>query len=78
VGSTDLWFRKRVEVRFGPAIPTESVRGRDARAALDARIRAGVQALLPATEPRMPRRRPLAFLSDLLNGADDVARRPER
>jgi hypothetical protein len=23
----------------------------------------------------MPRRRPLAFLSDLLNGADDIARR---
>jgi 1-acyl-sn-glycerol-3-phosphate acyltransferase len=78
VGSTDLWFRKRVEVRFGPAIPTESVRGREARAALDDRIRDAVQALLPVREPRLPRRRPLAFLSDLLNGAEDIARRPER
>jgi len=75
VGSTDLWFRKRVEVRFGPVIRTEAVRGRDARAELDARIREAVAALLPADEPRLPRRRPLGFLTDLLNGADDVARR---
>jgi 1-acyl-sn-glycerol-3-phosphate acyltransferase len=75
VGSTDLWFRKRVEVRFGPPIPTADVRGREARAELDARIRHAVAALLPATEPRPTRRRPLHFLSDLLNGADDVARR---
>ena len=75
VGSTDVWFRKRVEVRFGPPIWTDAVRGRAARLALDARIRAGVAALLPDTEPRLPRRRPLAFLTDLLNGANDVARR---
>jgi 1-acyl-sn-glycerol-3-phosphate acyltransferase len=78
VGSTDLWFRKRVEVRFGPPIATESVRGREARADLDDRIRAAIRELLPEAEPRLPRRRPLAFLSDLLNGADDIARRPER
>jgi 1-acyl-sn-glycerol-3-phosphate acyltransferase len=76
VGSTDLWFRKRVEVRFGPPISTADVRGREARAELDGRIRDAVLALLPDAEPRLPRRRPLAFLSDLLNGADDVARRP--
>ena len=75
VGSTDVWLRKRVEVRFGAPIPTSGVRGREARAELDARIRDGVRALLPASEPRVPRRRPLAFLSDLLNGSDDVARR---
>jgi len=78
VGSTDLWFRKRVEVRFGPPLATEAVRGREARAALDGRIRAAIGDLLPEAEPRLPRRRPLAFLSDLLNGADDIARRPER
>lgn len=78
VGSTDLWFRKRVEVRFGPPIATEAIRGREARAALDGRIRAAIAELLPEAEPRLPRRRPLAFLSDLLNGADDIARRPER
>jgi 1-acyl-sn-glycerol-3-phosphate acyltransferase len=78
VGSTDLWFRKRVEVRFGPAIPTAAVRGREARAELDGRIREAIQTLLPSSEPRVPRRRPLAFLSDLLNGADDIARRAAR
>ena len=78
VGSTDLWFRKRVDVRFGPPIATEAIRGREARAALDARIRAAIAELLPEAEPRLPRRRPLAFLSDLLNGADDIARRQER
>jgi len=75
VGSSDLWFRKRVEVRFGPPIQTDAVRGRDARAALDGRIRDGLVALLPDSEPKPPRRRPLAFLNDLLNGADDIARR---
>lgn len=75
VGSTDLWFRRRVEVRFGPPIPTAELRGREARTELETRIRAGVAELLPDGEPRLPRRRPLAFLSDLLNGADDVARR---
>lgn len=75
VGSTDLWFRRRIEIRFGPPIETDGFRGREARASLDARIREGMMALLPAEEPRLPRRRPLSFLTDLLNGADDVARR---
>jgi 1-acyl-sn-glycerol-3-phosphate acyltransferase len=75
VGSTDLWFRKRVEVRFGPPLQTDGIRGREARGELDERLRAAVAALLPKAEPRLPRRRPLAFLTDLLNGADDVARR---
>jgi 1-acyl-sn-glycerol-3-phosphate acyltransferase len=77
VGSTELWFRKRVEVRFGPAIATAGVRGRDARTELDARVRAAVGELLPRREPPVPRRRPLGFLSDLLNGTDDAARRRE-
>jgi len=75
VGTTTLWFRRRVEVRFGPALQTDAVRGREARAELDGRIRAAVAALLPSTEPRLPRRRPLSFLTDLFNGADDIARR---
>lgn len=75
VGSTQLWFRRRIDVRFGPPIATVDVRGRAAREELASRIRAGMQALLPAAEPRLPRRRPLAFLTDLLNGADDIARR---
>ena len=77
VGSTDLWFRRRVEVRFGPPIETTGIRGREARAEIEARTRAAIAAMLPEREPRLPRRRPLAFLSDLLNGAEDVARRRE-
>jgi 1-acyl-sn-glycerol-3-phosphate acyltransferase len=75
VGSTDLWFRKRIAVRFGAPIQTDAVRGREARAALEARIRDGIEGLLPDSEPRLPRHRPLSFLTDLLNGAEDVARR---
>jgi len=75
VGSTTLWLRKRIEVRFGPAIGTDAIRGRDARRALDARIRSAITALLPDEEPVAPRRRPMGFLTDLLNGAEDVARR---
>jgi 1-acyl-sn-glycerol-3-phosphate acyltransferase len=75
VGSTDLWFRKRVDVRFGTPIRTDAIRGRAARAELEDRIRQGIAGLLPDRDPRVPPRRPLAFLSDLLNGADDIARR---
>jgi 1-acyl-sn-glycerol-3-phosphate acyltransferase len=75
VGSTDLWFRKTITVLFGAPIATDAVRGRAARAELEGSIRDAVAALLPATEPRFPRRRPLSFLTDLLNGADDIARR---
>jgi 1-acyl-sn-glycerol-3-phosphate acyltransferase len=75
VGSTFLWFRKRVEVRYGEPIPTSGARGREGRADLDARVRAAMAALLPDREPRLPRRRPLRFLGDLLTGGEDVARR---
>ena len=78
VGSTNLWFRRRIEVRIGQAIRTDAVRGRAAREMLFTRIREAIAALLPVDEPRLPRRRPLAFLTDLLNGADDVARRKGR
>ena len=77
VGSTDLWFRRHIEIRFGPPIETGGLHGREGRAALDARMREAVVALLPSDEPRLPRRRPLSFLTDLLNGADDVARREQ-
>ena len=75
IGSTDLWFRKRVKVAFGPPIVTDGIRGKQARAALDGRIRDGLVALLPREEPRLPRLRPLSFLTNMLNGAEDVARR---
>jgi 1-acyl-sn-glycerol-3-phosphate acyltransferase len=75
VGSTFLWFRKRVVFRYGEPIPTAEVRGREAREALDAVVREAMQALLPKREPRLPRRRPLAFLGDLLTGPADLERR---
>ena len=78
VGSTDLWFRKRVVVRFGAPIPADGTRGRDARATLERRVRDAIVELLPRRPTPLPRRRPLAFLSDLLNGPDDIARRPSR
>lgn len=75
VGSTDLWFRKRIEVRFGEPIPAPGARAREDREALEARIREAIETLLPDAEPRLPRRRPLAFLTNLLNGAEDIERR---
>lgn len=77
VGSTRLWFRRRIEVRFGPPIATDSLAGAAGRAELEERIRAAIVDLLPVDEPPLPRRRPLGFLTDLLNGAEDVARRDE-
>ncbi|HEX6140559.1 MAG TPA: lysophospholipid acyltransferase family protein [Candidatus Limnocylindria bacterium] len=75
VGSTFLWFRRRVEVRFGAPIPSVGARSREARAALEQQVRDAFAALLPDREPRLSRRRPLAFLGDLLTGEDDIARR---
>jgi len=39
VGSTFMWFRKRVVFRYGDPIPTDQARGREARAVLDERVR---------------------------------------
>jgi hypothetical protein len=70
-----MWFRKTVVFRYGEPIPTADARGRDGREALDATVRASMLALLPKTEPRLPRRRPLRFLGDLLTGPGDLERR---
>ncbi|HET6380017.1 MAG TPA: lysophospholipid acyltransferase family protein [candidate division Zixibacteria bacterium] len=75
VGSSWLWFRRRVEVRFGEPIPTDGVRSRREREALEERVRAAIVAMLPATEPPLPRRRPLRWVGDLLTGAEDLERR---
>jgi 1-acyl-sn-glycerol-3-phosphate acyltransferase len=75
VGSTFMWFRKRVVFRYGDPIPTTAAKGRDGRAALEAQVRAAMEALLPDREPRLPRRRPLRFLGDLLTGPADLERR---
>lgn len=77
IGSTQLWFRAPVVVRFGPPISVEAGDRRQARINLEQRMRDALLALLPEREPRLPRRRPLAWLTDLLNGPEDVARRDE-
>jgi 1-acyl-sn-glycerol-3-phosphate acyltransferase len=74
-GSTFMWFRSRVTIRFGDPIPTDGARGRQERTALEERLRAAIRDLMPRAEPQRPRRRPLGFLGDLWTGADDLARR---
>ena len=75
VGSADLWFRRSVTVRFGPAIATEQLRGAVGRAELDARVPAALRELLPRREPRLPTFRPLAWIGQVLDGEDDRQRR---
>jgi len=76
VGSNRLWLRARMMVRFGEPIPTAGVRGEEAVAALEARVRAGMEALLPTKEPVLPRFRPLErFLTTVLEGTIDRERR---
>jgi len=75
VGSTFLWFRRRVEVRFGAPIPTDGARDHASRDAVEQQVRKALRSLLPAEEPVLPRRRPLRFFGDLLTGAEDLARR---
>lgn len=75
VGSTHLWFRRRVTIRFGDAIPVREARSAAAREALADEIRGALLALLPSSEPALPQRRPLRFLGDMLTGAEDVAAR---
>lgn len=76
VGSSTMWFRKRIVVRFGEAIAVERGGGREARAALLERVRAAMTALLPTEEPVYPAWRPLGeFLSDVFNGAAEVRKR---
>jgi 1-acyl-sn-glycerol-3-phosphate acyltransferase len=76
VGSSRLWLGRRIVVRFGEPLEVGPARDRAARGALEERIHGAVEALLPTTEPRVPRVRPLeGLLTDLLNGADAVAER---
>jgi 1-acyl-sn-glycerol-3-phosphate acyltransferase len=79
VGSSRLWLGRRIVVRFGAPLEVGPARDRAARAVLEERIRDAVATLLPRTEPRVARMRPLeGLLTDLLNGADAVAERRAR
>jgi 1-acyl-sn-glycerol-3-phosphate acyltransferase len=76
IGSSRLWLGRRIMVRFGEAVHSAAGRDRSTRAAFETQVRDAVAALLPATEPRVARVRPLEnLLTDLLNGADTVAER---
>jgi len=74
VGSAELWFRRRIAVRFGAALSSEGLRGASGRAQLEGDLRAAISALLPATEAALPRRRPLAWIGEVFDGADDRER----
>ncbi len=77
VGSSVLFFRRRVVVRFGEPIQTAGMRGAMGRAELEERVRAALLALMPAREPPLPRRRPLGWVGGILDGAQDRAMRAE-
>jgi 1-acyl-sn-glycerol-3-phosphate acyltransferase len=74
VGSSELWFRRRVVVRFGEPMVTEDFRGAAGRAELEAMVRAAMQRLLPQSEPRLPGRRPLSWIGEVFDGAQDRER----
>ena len=71
VGTTVMHFRRRVVVRFGAPIETAGARGATARAELEERVRDALLALVPAREPALPARRPLAWIGDILDGEED-------
>lgn len=76
VGTAELWLRKRITIRFGEPISTAELRGRRGMEALNAETERALRALLPPHEPAPARRyRPLRWLTDLLNGPEDIARR---
>lgn len=76
VGSSTLWLRKRIVIRYGPPIPVERGMPRAERAVLAERVRAAMLALLPTEEPVYPARRPWGeFLSNVFNGPREVAAR---
>jgi len=74
VGTSDLWFRRRIVVRFGEPMATADLRGASGRARLEVEVRGAMEALLPSAEPRQPRRRPLAWVGEVFDGDEDRER----
>lgn len=76
VGTTYLWFGKRLRVSFGEPISTAGLRGTAARAELTARVRGAMQEMLPRREPPGPAgRRGWKRMTDAFHGEEDIARR---
>ena len=74
IGTSELWFRKQVVVRCGEPLATAGFRGAAGRADLEARVREAMEALLPDSEPRVPRRRPLGWVGEIFDGDEDRER----
>lgn len=75
VGSSTLWLRKRIVVRFGHPIPVVRDSDRAARQAVAEQVRVSLEALLPDEEPIYPRRLPGGvFLTDVFNGPSERRR----
>jgi 1-acyl-sn-glycerol-3-phosphate acyltransferase len=55
IGSSTLYLRRRVVVRFGEPIASVTAEGRVEREVLAARVRAAMEALLPDEEPMISR-----------------------
>ncbi len=67
IGTSELWLRKSICIRFGEPISTVGLHGREGMAELDRRTAEAIRALLPKTEPVSPRSyRPMRWLTDLL------------
>lgn len=76
VGSTYLWFGKRIRVLYAEPIATAGMRGTAARAELTQRVRDAMTAMLPEREPPGPGSRwGWKRLTDAFQGPEDVARR---
>ena len=75
IGSSTVWLRKRVMIRFGEPIPVDLSQGKAAREDLAELVRTGMAGLLPTEEPVHPDRRPgSVFLTDVFNGPGERAR----
>ena len=67
IGTTELWLRRPILIRFGDAIPTTGLRGREGMEELDRRTVTAIRALLPSSEPERPwGYRPMRWLTNLL------------
>ena len=74
VGSSELWFRRRVAIRIGPAIRSDAYRGAVGREELELQVVEALVALLPEREPLPPRYRPLRWIGEALDGPEDRER----
>ena len=74
IGTSALWRGRRVTVRFGSPLAPAAGDAAGATGQLQQRIERALLALLPTTESVLERA-PSPWLTDILNGPDDVVRR---